>query len=653
MAFKFSNFLSVFWVRADRTENFVKDYALILKKLNGDAADGGGANTLVQTLVATREQLENISLEWLLILDSADNLDLFRKESDDGICLRNFLPSSGRVLITTRDRRFRGEVVDAENAIQIKPMSDEEARRMLLKSIPQDLRDAGVSSLGSLLLEELGNLPLAISQAAANIRELEHSLESYSRLYQDKKQRLDLLKVTVQVPKGMAQSVMITWEISFEQIRQSNPLSCDLLCYMGFLHWSAIPEALLHCLCAMTDIEEASFVTVSQKLLNLSLIELVLDRGIERQFQIHPMVHHWIFSRLPKDERSKFLTDVLDCLSMIYPVVDDAESRLVADSLRHHALEVIEHAIADDLKTKPFARLLQTAGLNLSQNRFHAKAKDMVNKAVELAEQLWGEKDQSIVRIRRFRADCLIKADDFDAAEEECEYILKLLPSADMTEEEKSKTTRALLSHLIIIDSHFGRASAQVEKWQRILQMELSPMDAVFSLYGICRNLMEEGAFDEAAPYENQLLERAKENDKSGLCARFCLLDIRGVIGFTENAVSRDLRLDIGSTCLSMVENYIEEKGFQDDPAWNVADVACQLLIDGRKFDEVHAIIGLFSKHDIPVDGRKPKRYGELMNIQGRAYQRQGRYAEAEEAHRIELERWADDYGATDGDLGM
>lgn len=584
-------------------------------------------------------------------MDSADNLDLFREENEDGIRLRNFLPSSGRVLITTRDRRFRGEIVDAGNAIQVKPMSDEEARQMLLKSIPQDLRGAEVSSHGSWLLEELGNLPLAISQAAANIREFEYNLESYSLLYQDKKQRLDLLKVPVQVPKGMVQSVMITWEVSFEQIRQSNSLSVDLLCHMGFLHWSAIPEALLDCLCAMTDMKEASFATVLQKLLNLSLIELIGDRGIEKKFQIHPMVHQWISSRLPVDKRTKFLNSVLDCLSSIFAVASDGGSRLVADSLRHHAVEVIEHATAYGVKTKAHARLLQTTSLDLSRNRFFAMAKDMANKGVELAEQLWGQKDQSTLWVREFRAHCFINAGDFDAAQKECQYTLKLMSSVEMPQQTKSTMTQSLLSHLTAVDRHFGRVTAEIENWKKILQMESSPRDAVLSLFGICKTFMKEGAFQEAAPYKNQLLAKAKEDDESGYLARFCLLNIQSVIGFPENAVSRDFGFDISSTCRWVIENSIEENGFQDDQTWRMAEGACRILLDGRKFDEVHAVISLFSEHDIPVDGRKPKQNGALMNIQGGAYQRQGRYAEAEEAHRVELERW-EDFQPTDWSLG-
>ncbi|KAI7772437.1 hypothetical protein LZL87_007798 [Fusarium oxysporum] len=128
------------------------------------------ANTtqdLPTLLEETYSKLEANLAGWLLVIDNADDFDEYRQAMDP------YLPRSGRILITSRDPRFQGDIAAAEDGINVLPMEKEDSIELLTKSIPGRLRTipSETEEAPSYLVNMLGNLPLAIAQAAANIRD--------------------------------------------------------------------------------------------------------------------------------------------------------------------------------------------------------------------------------------------------------------------------------------------------------------------------------------------------------------------------------------------------------------------------------------------------------------------------------------------------
>jgi hypothetical protein len=159
--------LSVFWVRADNWANFAKDYSQILRV--GFSVESETRKPLDGILMTTRETLESRPYEWILFLNNIDDLQEFRNN------IQKYVPRKGRILISTRERRFPGGVVTANNGLHLAPMNDDEAITLLRKSIPSELLDIANSEESvRLIVHSVGNLPLAIAQAAANI--VEHGM---------------------------------------------------------------------------------------------------------------------------------------------------------------------------------------------------------------------------------------------------------------------------------------------------------------------------------------------------------------------------------------------------------------------------------------------------------------------------------------------
>jgi hypothetical protein len=81
--------------------------------------------------------------------------------------------------------------------------------------------------------ELLGNLPLALDQAGAYIEETASSLSDYISLYNT--ERAKLLKERGSFAVDHPESVVTTWQLSFEKISSTNPVAGDLLRFLSFL----------------------------------------------------------------------------------------------------------------------------------------------------------------------------------------------------------------------------------------------------------------------------------------------------------------------------------------------------------------------------------------------------------------------------------
>ena len=166
---------------------------------------------------------------WLLIIDNLDDIQV----------IKGFLPDNGpnkHTLITTRNPNSDG--IPAEG-LGVPLLTEEDASNLFLirTKLPGDCQKSRSES--DKIVAELGNLPLAIDQAAAFIRETTRDLGDFLSLYN--KSRLNRQKSHKWVPEGnrtYQYSVAITWEVSFSHIKNHPefPIAAKLLQLFAFLN---------------------------------------------------------------------------------------------------------------------------------------------------------------------------------------------------------------------------------------------------------------------------------------------------------------------------------------------------------------------------------------------------------------------------------
>ena len=144
---------------------------------------------------------------WVLVFDNVP----------DRASVERFLPPAGRgrVLITSQNSNW-----PPGQALEVPVLDPDVAAEFLVnRTGDRDQQAAGD------LAGELGELPLALEQAAAYIQATGNSLAGYLALF--RQQRLDLLDRGQ--PTGYDGTVVTTWALAFDRLEQSAPTAAGLL----------------------------------------------------------------------------------------------------------------------------------------------------------------------------------------------------------------------------------------------------------------------------------------------------------------------------------------------------------------------------------------------------------------------------------------
>lgn len=197
--------------------------------------------------------------QWLMVLDSADNVDVFYS-TDEGAeqttdkakkrAMWTYLPQStnGSILVTTRDKSLAFQLTGSyKNIIEVGPMDPDHALALLKKK----LGNQSDINAATELVRGLEYMPLAISQAAAYIKRREPRcsttkyLEEFRRSDQTKTSLLNYSAADLRRDRSASNSIITTWQISFDHIRLKRQSAAELLSLMSFFDRQGIPESMI------------------------------------------------------------------------------------------------------------------------------------------------------------------------------------------------------------------------------------------------------------------------------------------------------------------------------------------------------------------------------------------------------------------------
>ncbi|KAK8120307.1 hypothetical protein PG999_004427 [Apiospora kogelbergensis] len=250
----------VFWVHASsatRYEQSFRDIADYLK-LPGRT----NPQTNIFQLLYDWLRGEN-SGRWVLILDNVDAADFLlhnpagHSEQRDGADsqsqpLVSYLPNCqhGSILVTTRSKHAALTLAEERDIIAVDPMHQVEAMTLAQKKLERLDKQGDIETL-KLLVQTLECMPLAIVQASAYISQraprcsVRQYLEKFAQSDRKRATLLDYEAGQLRRDGEAKNSIIITWQISFDHIRQTRPSAANLLSLMSFCDRQGIPESLL------------------------------------------------------------------------------------------------------------------------------------------------------------------------------------------------------------------------------------------------------------------------------------------------------------------------------------------------------------------------------------------------------------------------
>ncbi len=333
---------------------------------------------------------------WLLILDNADGRDAAHAAEE---LLKDL--HGGHVLITSRLSQWSGCV----ETLELDVLQPDDATCFLMERTsrmrrqqPTDENDADA------LARELGGLALALEQAGAHISYRRCSIADYTR---DWRAQLPAVQEWHD-PRLMKYpcSVAVTWQTTINMLRLGE------IAHLRLLAWFAadpIPFSVINGVAA-EDIWHDAVVQLSDEirvaqespgrpldalaeLANFSMVQWDADA---QNISVHRVVQEIIRTRIPKDEKSKWLTLSLRLLDVTKPGnPQDVRTWPLWESLRPHIALCV--AMGDQVGIQdPTATLMNDLSRFLFAKALYVEAEPVMRRVLAIYEKCFGPEHPEI-----------------------------------------------------------------------------------------------------------------------------------------------------------------------------------------------------------------------------------------------------------------
>jgi tetratricopeptide (TPR) repeat protein len=219
-----SDYDLIWWIRAEQPGQIRQDLAELAAQM------GLPVGTEVNVAIpAVREALRlgRPYRNWLLVFDNAEVLDEARE----------FFPTNGpgKILVTSRNHAW----TEVANSLEVDVFARDESKALLRLRGPELGEDEADE-----LADVLGDLPLAIEQAAVWLSETGMPVNEYLHLFREKHDKAaELLHDAA--PAAYELPVAAAWNVSLDQLRNSDPAALQLLQVCAFFAPEPISWRLL------------------------------------------------------------------------------------------------------------------------------------------------------------------------------------------------------------------------------------------------------------------------------------------------------------------------------------------------------------------------------------------------------------------------
>jgi tetratricopeptide (TPR) repeat protein len=392
----------VFWVHASNRARFEEGYRKIAERTRLPSWDQPNVDILklVHMWLCTET-----NGHWVMIIDNADDIDVFPRSTykdfhnKDNVgndvvpSLLELLPQSpnGSILITSRNRNVAFRLTGSySDIIQVQPMNEAQALALLQKKLDGGFKQEDAMAL----VEALDYMPLAITQAAAyiNQRAPRATVPRYLQdLRKGDRNREKLLEIDIEDSRRdgtSSNSILATWQISFEHILRMKPSATRLLSLMSLFDRQGIPESLLdgH---YQRDDDDAIF-DFEDDLNTLTSYSLVGTDVNGHQFEMHRLVQYSTRKWLDlHGELEGWKETYIKLINNNYPV-GQYENRTLCQTLFPHAQATVAYRPAGGSTLESWASVLFKAAWCADDMGNYYIAQELLRGALEAREVTLG-----------------------------------------------------------------------------------------------------------------------------------------------------------------------------------------------------------------------------------------------------------------------
>lgn len=414
----------VCWVPSEHTPGIVNVLSHLAGRLDIEV-EGDASATVAQALDALRRGVPYT--RWLLVFDNAENAQ----------SLAPYLPNSqhGAVLITSRNPQWE----DIAGCLEVNVFERAESIALLNKRGPElSPEDA------DMLAEALGDLPLAIEQAAAWRAQTGMPAQEYLRLFNEK--RSDLLFEGA--PNLYPESVATAWNVSLDRIEHTNPEALHLLQVCAYFAPEPIPRSLFSgahhgTISPELDAALADPMRLGRAIREIKRYSLARVDPRNNSLQMHRLVQTVLTQRMTPLERERMRRGAQSLLASVDPRDPEANAQWERYS------ELYPHVVASDAihSTDPWVRdLVHNTAKYLQRFGDHDSALSFTREAHGAATELFGAADEKTLQLAFWLGWILFSMGRYKEAAEINEATLNA--HEDLSPSEPTRAVDARESHL-------------------------------------------------------------------------------------------------------------------------------------------------------------------------------------------------------------
>ena len=419
---------------------------------------------------------------WLVVLDNADDASFLLEppatpgEERPAQGRINYVPACehGSMIITTRSKSEALKLIYETDIVQVLPMSEEEAEVLLESKLGQPAED------NLKLVRALECMPLAITQAAAYIRERAPrcSVQQYhEEIDRSRASRTSLLCREMQLPNRdveASNSVLLTWQISFEHIFETRRPAADLLSLMSFCDRLAIPESLLR-----VDINGAgssdSTSDFEEDIATLRSFSFVSTTADPCTWEMHRLVQDATQVWLQDCGRlNKVLDQFVHCLYVSFPT-GDFENWLVCRTLFPHVQGVADLKPANEIAQFEWASVMHDGAWYANEQGQYTNALAMATSSMTTRWEQLGKEDQQTLWSKAMVAETYWKQGRWTEAEH---LEMKVLETRNAVLGEEHPHTLTSMGNLAVTYSH-------QERWAEAEALQTQVVSGFKKSYGL------------------------------------------------------------------------------------------------------------------------------------------------------------------------
>lgn len=484
----------VFWVNAETVGELTTSFVQIAAALRLEAASSKDQERILQAVLewlgATRD--------WLIVFDNVE------KRED----VAPFFPrtSEGHILITSRESVFQEWGI--ARGLEVVDFDIDEAVDFLLTRTGRDKVDAPEHAAAVDLASELGNLPLALEQAAAYIAETNAAFSAYLAAF--RKRRVSLLEKSGELIAH--DTVAVTWAANFEAVLRASPAAADVLHVSSVLAADAIPFELFFdgarvlgdaIAQALADPDDLTMAELLRPLARYSLIRF--DAAL-RLFSVHRLVQEIVWAALSDDQRSQIVSRAVSALDAAFPEVAFA-TWPQCERLVPHVASIVRWLDPNHVQIDAARHLLNRTGRYLWERGRYGESERLHELALAVAERTLGPEHPDVATSLNNLANIHYDRGRYGEAQNLHERALAIRKQAHGPDHPHVAMSLNNLANVHYDRGRYADAQALYERALAIRErlMPSDHPDVAMSLSNLASVHFDQGRYDEA----QSLYERA------------------------------------------------------------------------------------------------------------------------------------------------